>query len=191
VPFVLAFIAIILIVVGVRGQSTAASKLLASEFTGASSFVPWFLAIMALGLVGYFKPIRPVADAFLGLVILAMLLANNGFFVNLTQAFETAQPSAATPPASGSTGAAPAGPTDATGQPLAPTIGIPSIPGFGSTGQQSGFGSSLFGPGIATAPTQTTGTGTIGVGNIPGFGQAGFAPDTQVQDFALPQAGII
>lgn len=96
-PFVIAFIAIVMIAIGVRGHAKDAGDLLQSEFTGPNSFVSWFLAIMILGLVGYYKPVRPVADAMLGLVIVAILLtkanpkaAGGGFFAQLNDAFKSA-----------------------------------------------------------------------------------------------------
>lgn len=96
-PFVIAFIAIIMVAIGVRGHAKDAGDLLQSEFTGSNSFVSWFLAIMILGLIGYYKPVRPVADAMLGLVIVAILLtkanpnaAGGGFFAQLNDAFKTA-----------------------------------------------------------------------------------------------------
>jgi hypothetical protein len=97
VALVLLFIAIAAIVLGVRGQAGNASTLLAKEFTGAGSFIPWFLALMLIGAIGFWKPAKPFADGFLGLVLLALFLdkANpnqkgGGFFAQLQNAFATA-----------------------------------------------------------------------------------------------------
>lgn len=94
-PFVVAFLGIMLLAIGLRGRAGDAGKLLASEFTGPNSFIQWFLAVMILGLLGYFKPVRPFADAMLGLVILAIILtkgnpsnAQGGFFKQLENAFQ-------------------------------------------------------------------------------------------------------
>lgn len=97
-PFVLAFIGIIAVVVGVRGQAGAAGKLLASEFTGAQSFIPWLLAVMMLGLIGYWDKAKPVSDAGLVLLLIVMVLAprngqgGGGIFAELQDAFLNAQP---------------------------------------------------------------------------------------------------
>jgi hypothetical protein len=112
-PFVLAFIGIIAVVVGVRGQSGAAGKLLASEFTGPNSFIKWFLAIMILGLIGYWDKAKPVSDASLGLLLVVMVLAprngqgGGGIFANLEDAFTNATPITAPKPAASQTGATP------------------------------------------------------------------------------------
>lgn len=94
-PLVLLLVAIGVVAIGVRGQSAEAGKLLASEFAGANSFIPWFLAIMLVGVIGYWKPAKPFSDAFLGLIVLALLLAQGtGFFSRLNEAFTSATPSA-------------------------------------------------------------------------------------------------
>ena len=102
-PIVFLLIGVAVIALGVRGTAQDAGALLASEFTGANSFVPWFLSIMILGLIGYYKPARPVADAMLGLVVVVLLLAKGspnaaggGFFAQLNAAFAQAKPTAAT-----------------------------------------------------------------------------------------------
>ncbi len=88
-PFVFLIIGVMLLVIGLRGQSQAATTLLKDEFTGSGSFIQWFIAIMVLGLVGYYKPIRPLTDGLIGLVILTMIL-NEQTKNNIFKAFETA-----------------------------------------------------------------------------------------------------
>lgn len=94
-PFVLLFIGLVAILVGVRGHGKDAGDLLAKEFTGSNSFIQWFLAIMILGLIGYYKPAKPVADGMIGLLIVAMIISKKGLFANLESAFQNAQPIAA------------------------------------------------------------------------------------------------
>jgi hypothetical protein len=101
-PFAFLIIGLMLIVIGVRGQTSEAGQLAASEFTGSNSFVQWFLAIMILGTIGYYKPVRPLADGMLGLVIVTMFLAkanpnsaNGGFFSAFEKAVQNATPSPA------------------------------------------------------------------------------------------------
>lgn len=79
-PFVFVVIGILFLVVAVRGTQTQMFALLKSEFVGTNSFVPWAAAILILGAIGYAKPIKPIADAMIGLIILVMLLANKGGF---------------------------------------------------------------------------------------------------------------
>lgn len=95
-PFALLFIAILAIAIGARGQANAAGQLLASEFTGSNSFIQWFLAVLIVGSVGFYKPAAPVSRAGLGLILVAVFLKKgNGFFADLENAFQTATATAA------------------------------------------------------------------------------------------------
>lgn len=125
-PFVLFFVGLIAITVAVRGHAKDASALLASEFTGSNSFIQWFLAVMILGLVGYYSPVRPATNALLGLVILAMVLQNgkNGLFTNLEQAFQGAQAIPSTNSQSGSATAATSPTTSSLGASSTPSTSI-------------------------------------------------------------------
>lgn len=49
--------------------------LLKDDFTGEGNFFYWVLAIIALVALGSFRPIKPVTDAFLGLVVLVIIIA--------------------------------------------------------------------------------------------------------------------
>lgn len=88
-PFALLFVGILLVVSGVRGKQDDLFKLLKSDFTGdgtfSHSFVAWLVAIGVIGGLGYFKAIRPIANAFLVLVILVLFLSNKGFFSQFSQ----------------------------------------------------------------------------------------------------------
>jgi hypothetical protein len=112
-PFVLAALGIVFLVVSIQGTQGTLYGLLKSELTGKDSFIPWVLAIVLLGLAGYIKTIRPVTNALIGLVFLVMILVNGkGFFGALNKAIAnpTAPAQASTsPPASPNIGAAPAG----------------------------------------------------------------------------------
>ena len=88
-PFVFLIVGVMLITIGARNQSANAIQLLQSEFTGSNSYIQWFIAVMVLGLIGYYKPVKPLADGLIGLVILVMIL-NDQTKSNLFGAFETA-----------------------------------------------------------------------------------------------------
>lgn len=49
--------------------------LLQDDFTGEGNFIYWILAIIFLIALGSFRPIRPITDAFLGLVVLVIIIA--------------------------------------------------------------------------------------------------------------------
>lgn len=83
-PFILIIIGLMFTIAGVRGQETQLLSLLESDFTGDGSFkgsyLAWIVAIGALGALGYIKKIQPIANAFMGLVIVVLFLSNKGFF---------------------------------------------------------------------------------------------------------------
>lgn len=159
-PFVFAFFAIALLAIGVRGQANNASKLLADEFTGSNSFIQWFLAIMILGLLGYYKPIRAVADAMLGLVIVAIVLvkanpnaAGGGFFAQLEAAFQNTTALPNNPVAGSSTVSAVSG-ADNSG-------GTSSVVGNGAVVPQA-----IPGPSIPTTAATVTPLSDLGSLNL-------------------------
>lgn len=91
-PFVFVIFGLLVLIVGIRGTQDTMFKLLRAEFTGPHSFIPWAAAIFILGALGYAKPIRPVADAMIGLVLLVILLQNKGgFFASLNQQISNPQ----------------------------------------------------------------------------------------------------
>ena len=117
-PFVFAILGILFLVVAVRGTQGAAFTLLQSEFVGKNSFVPWCAAIFILGAIGYAKPVKPAADAMIGLVILSMILTNKGgFFAALNTGLRSPVSPAVTPAATSFT---PAGSALAAGSSLQP-----------------------------------------------------------------------
>lgn len=48
-----------------------------------SSYFVWAAAIILIGAVGYIDELKPVANTMLALVIVVLLLSNNGFFAQL------------------------------------------------------------------------------------------------------------
>lgn len=65
----------ILIVAGLRGKQDELFALLKDDFTGQGNFIYWVIAVIVLVAIGNVKSIERVADAFLGLVILVIVLA--------------------------------------------------------------------------------------------------------------------
>lgn len=100
-PIGFLFVGVMFIVLAYRGTIGDFEKLLVGTFTGAQSFVVWVSAILILGLLGFFKPIRPITDAFIGLIILVIILKNSGLFAQFNQALRspvnTSPSSTATP----------------------------------------------------------------------------------------------
>lgn len=78
-PFALAVIGILLVVTGARGTYGDLKNLLIGDFTGDHNFMYWVLAIVIVGFLGYVPQLETFSRVFLGLVIIAMLIAKRGF----------------------------------------------------------------------------------------------------------------
>ncbi len=85
-PLFFLLIGILFLVLARNGTQGEFEQLLKSEFTGSQSFVVWASALVLLGLVGFFKPVRPIADAMIGLIILVLILHNKGVFAQFNAA---------------------------------------------------------------------------------------------------------
>lgn len=83
-PFALLIFGVIFIVAAVRGTDQNLFGLLKDDFTGDKNFFIWVVAIVFIVAVGNVRALRPVSNAFLGLVILVIILQNGkrGLFQN-------------------------------------------------------------------------------------------------------------
>jgi hypothetical protein len=92
--FVFIIIGVVLTVSGVRGTQGDLWAQVQKDFSpsqqqqGQHSFVPWFVAIMVIGAIGYVEDLKEISRSFLLLVIIVLFLSNNGFFAQL-QKLET------------------------------------------------------------------------------------------------------
>lgn len=84
--FSLVFLGLILVIATLRGNLRFLAALFASEFQGQGSFIYWLAAVMMIGAVGYIRPLRPVSNAFLILILIVFVVKNNGVFSRFTQA---------------------------------------------------------------------------------------------------------
>lgn len=124
-PFALAIVGIVLIIAGVRDKISDLGTLVKGDFSGDGNFLNWVAAIGIVGGVGYIPALRGVSRAFLGLILVVMLLSDRGFMAQLAAAIDTAAPS----PASGQT---------APQVPLAASGGVPKTPQGGGGGGGGG-----------------------------------------------------
>ena len=91
-PFAFAIIGLVLIVAGVRGSSADLLKLVSGDFTGDNNFIYWALSIAIIGSIGYVDELRPISRAFLVLIFVVLILAEDksstagGFFVKFQDA---------------------------------------------------------------------------------------------------------
>jgi len=90
-PILFLIVGILLIIVGINDKMSEFVALLKEDFKpsdGSPSFIVWILAIFVAGAIGYIKDLKPVANAFLVLIILGMLLSNKGFVPKFTAALK-------------------------------------------------------------------------------------------------------
>lgn len=82
---ILILVGFVILIAAFRGEETTLAHLVASDIEGmgGTSFVWWILAVAAVGAVGYIPAVRPLAISFLALIILGVVLANEGLFADL------------------------------------------------------------------------------------------------------------
>jgi hypothetical protein len=89
VAFVLVLSGLIMIVTGAKGTYAQFGNQVASDFTGPGNFTYWLAAIGSVGALGYVDALRTISRMFLALILIAMVLANKGFFNQLTAALKS------------------------------------------------------------------------------------------------------
>lgn len=75
-PFALLLFAALFITAGIKGCEDDLYDALKSDFTGDKNFFLWTVAVIFIVAVGNVKALRPVSNAFLGLVIIVVLIQN-------------------------------------------------------------------------------------------------------------------
>lgn len=85
--FVLIIFGAAFILAGYHGNAAQLFTKIGGEFSGTPSFGKWAIAILTVGAVGYIKPLKPISDAFIVLVLIVLFLSNKGFFASFSQQF--------------------------------------------------------------------------------------------------------
>lgn len=86
-PLIILLIAITLIVTGFRGTSNDLYGLVKDD---TKNFIVYLFLIFGVGAIGYFTALKPIANAFLFLIVIALVLgvAGNGLkFINGIDSF--------------------------------------------------------------------------------------------------------
>lgn len=80
-------IGLALLMVGIRGKVEEFHALLADDFgpNSGSNFIGWIMALLFIAAIGAYRPLRPISDGFLALIVIAILLSNQGFFARLEE----------------------------------------------------------------------------------------------------------
>lgn len=88
-PIVFLFIGILLIVSAINNKLPELKTLVGEDFApsdGSVGFHIWIVALFVAGSLGYVKAFRPVANAFIALILVSLILSNRGFFANFQKA---------------------------------------------------------------------------------------------------------
>lgn len=79
-PFVLLIVGVLIIVVAIRNTQGQLGQLIVSDFTGPGNFFYWIAAIFIIGGLGYVDTLKAPSRAMLALVLIALIISNQGFF---------------------------------------------------------------------------------------------------------------
>jgi len=132
-PFVFTIAGVLLIVAGVRGQTSQLFALVKSDFTGSPNYFEWMVAIFIVGAIGYIQQLATISRMFMFLIMAGLLYKNKQVFSQFGQE-ETGQ---AIQPTSSSIGGISTG---ATGVPLPSLPSLPSTTVLGVPIGASGIG---------------------------------------------------
>lgn len=91
-PLALILLGVLFLTAAVRGDkcngqqcSDLLFQTIKDDFTGPNNFIYWGIALFIIGAAGYYKPLKPLSNAFLGLVILVLFISNRGFFAKFME----------------------------------------------------------------------------------------------------------
>lgn len=100
-PFALSFIGLILVITGFQNTYKEFGSQLQKDFSGQDSFIWWMVSIGVIGSLGYVKDLETFSRAFMVLMILVMIIANdkngNNFFSKLTSGLQSGSTTAVNP----------------------------------------------------------------------------------------------
>lgn len=88
-PIALVLIGLLMVVSGSKDTYQQFGSELLEDMTGQQGFIWWIAAIGSVGAIGYYPPARTFSRYFLVLVLLSMLISNQGFFGKLTGGLNT------------------------------------------------------------------------------------------------------
>lgn len=83
-PIFILFVGVVLVAAGINDKFTDLKNLIVEDFqpsSGQTAFQYWIIAIVIAGAFGYIKGLRPLSNALLLLVFIAMFVKKDqGFF---------------------------------------------------------------------------------------------------------------
>jgi len=75
--------------VSTNGSQEGLVDLVKGDFSGQNNFIYWVVSILIIGAIGYIPNAKQLSNAFLVLVIVALLLSKGGFFAQFQSALQT------------------------------------------------------------------------------------------------------
>jgi len=72
-------IGLILVVAAIRGNQDELFDLVKDDFTGSNNFIVWIVAIGFLFALTKVEQVKPIANAFIGLLLLVVIIGNRNF----------------------------------------------------------------------------------------------------------------
>lgn len=85
--FALIGLGLLLFMAAYQNNVAALGSQLSSDITGSRGFLIWFVALFLVGALGYVPLFKNVSRAFLVLILVVVLLSNQGFAANFVSAF--------------------------------------------------------------------------------------------------------
>jgi hypothetical protein len=159
----------IVLVTALRNTHKQLGTMLAADFSGTGSLIYWIAALAIVGGLGYVPSFQAPSRALIVLLIVVLILSNQGFFTQFSAALSTAQPLA--PTATGGVVLASATQSIIPGTPGAGGIDAPPA---GEPSAPSGFPVVIVGGGGSTASSAAGAIGGIakaasGIGSLFGL----------------------
>lgn len=72
--FALIFAGVLLAVSAARNTHNDLFGLIKSDVTGSGNFLFWGAVVLLIGAIGYIRPLRPLSQAFLALIVVVLIL---------------------------------------------------------------------------------------------------------------------
>lgn len=99
-PFALVTIGLVMVVTGINNTYSQFASQLSNDLFGQKGFIPWLLAIGAVGALGYAKSLRQFSHYFLALILIGLVLSNKGVFQHFQAALASGPTTPQAPPSS-------------------------------------------------------------------------------------------
>lgn len=91
-PILVLLVGIMLIAAGINDRLPDLAALVKEDFSptdeNVSGFHIWIVAFFVVGSIGYISGLKPIANAFLVLIVITLILRNGAFFEKFSNTIE-------------------------------------------------------------------------------------------------------